>query len=83
MSLQTQLAAIDTQINAVLAELDSNPKAIVDYREGDVEVKNSQRLSTLLKARKELLEQRPATVKRVTFSQHIDEWGQDRSDYER
>jgi hypothetical protein len=84
MGLQDQLDAIDAQITAVLAEVATNPKAIVDYREGDVEVKNSQRLKLLLEARKELLDQGPATAtaKVINFDFDIDEWGVDRGEYE-
>lgn len=82
MGLQEQLAQIDALIEAILTEAATKSTAIVDYVEGDVEVKNSQRLAGLYKARKALLANRSGTVKRIAFDFAIDEFGVERGQFE-
>ncbi len=71
------LAEVETKINALL----ENPK--VDFKEGDVEVKNSQRLDQLLKYREHLMKN-PTTPSLVTMHMNFDvnEFGEDQGEFE-
>lgn len=73
------IAAIDVK----LALLIENPE--VDYTEGDITVKNSQKTKQLLEMRSELLDAASKTAEPdldlITFETRIDEFGTDTTEY--
>lgn len=70
------LAEIDTAIKALV----DSPQ--VDYREGDKTYKASQKLEQLLAVRKALIENPDAEIATMAFDFDVDEFGQDKTQYE-
>ncbi len=69
------ISAIDAQISALTTTLP------VDYTEGDLTVKNSQKMKQLLEARKVLSENPDADMAIMVFHNIVDEFGIDRTQY--
>jgi hypothetical protein len=72
------IANIDAQLELLIA----TPE--VDYTEGDLTVKNSQKMDQLLKARKDLLKSLEASTDPdfdiITFDTRINEFGENKTE---
>jgi len=70
-----------TDIDAKIQALLDSPQ--VDYREGDVSVSASQKLSQLMQVREMLVRNPDADISIMTFdSDDINEFGEDNNQYE-
>jgi len=76
MTTQQLLDLVDAKIEALV----NSPQ--VDYTEGDVTVKASQKIGQLTKLRTKLIASPDAEVTRMAFDFNIDEFGIDNADYE-
>lgn len=70
------LAEVETKITALI----NNPQ--VDYKEGDVTVKASQKLAQLLKVKKFLIDNPEADVETMNFNLDVNEFGEMQSEFE-
>jgi len=73
---QQLLDRVDTAIQALIA----NPE--VDYTEGDVTRRASQKMSQLLAIKKQLLSMPDAEITRLDFDFNISPFGEDLGQYE-
>ena len=71
----SMISAINVQIDSLIA----SPQ--VDYTEGDITVKNSQKMKQLLAAREALLKMPDEDLTLIVFHNLIDEFGIDRTQY--
>jgi hypothetical protein len=78
---QEIIDAIDVQLNSLQSSMLSS-KTAVDYTEGDVRVKNSQRVDNLLAMREHLLKFPDAQVDSLAFDFDISEFGVDNTQFE-
>ena len=75
MAMMT-LAEVETKINELL----TNPK--VDFKEGNVTIKNSQRLDQLLKYREHLMKHPVPDMVTMNFDLGVDEFGVAQGEFE-
>ncbi len=67
---------LDVAISALMV------KEKFDYKEGDIEVNGSDQLNALIKARESLLKNPDAEMDVISFDFDINEFGQDKTQYE-
>lgn len=78
MTTQELLDAIDVE----LVTLVESPNDAIDYREGDVEVKRSQKVTNLLKIKAQLLGNPDAEITTMAFDFCISQFGENLTEYE-